>query len=567
MKFVAAVQLAQFLRDRTVRQNVRVLLKYLALLFAVIAVYSVVFHVLMVTVERQQHSWLTGVYWTLTVMSTLGFGDITFHSDIGRAFSIVVLLSGSVLLLIVLPFVFIRYFYAPWLEAQVRFRAPRHVAGDTCNHVLICAHETIASGLIERLRLHEIPYAVIEPDHTRAAGLHDDGVSVISGDVESRTTYESARAAAARMVVANLSDTVNTNITLTVREVAPELPITALVDDEDSIDILELAGATHVLPLKQRLGEHLANRINAGYAQARVIGRYRDLHIAEFPVHKTPLVGRTVRETGLREALGLNVVAVWERGRLLPVHPETRLTASSVPVVIGTAEQLGGLDELLVIYDTNYHPVLVIGAGKVGRATTQALKRKDVAVHVIDRDDTLCRRLTGVADRVLVGDAADRSVLLAAGLADAPAVVLTTNDDAMNIYLTVYCRRLNPELRIVSRITHERNIEAIHRAGADFVLSYATLGVETIFAHLQGRESVIIGEGVDLFHVSVPRELVGQTLAESGIGARCHLNVIAVEYAGRVIGNPAASFRLPAGAELVMLGSPQQRQTFTDLFG
>ena len=51
------------------------------------------------------------------------------------------------------------------------------------------------------------------------------------------------------------------------------------------------------------------------------------------------------------------------------------------------------------------------------------------------------------------------------------SVLLTTNDDAMNIYLAVFSRRLNPGLRIVSRITHERNIDAIHRAGADFMLS------------------------------------------------------------------------------------------------
>jgi voltage-gated potassium channel len=60
-------------------------------------------------------------------MSTLGFGDITFTSDIGRVFSVVVLVSGIILLLIVLPFAFIRFFYAPWLEAQIRLRAPRRV--------------------------------------------------------------------------------------------------------------------------------------------------------------------------------------------------------------------------------------------------------------------------------------------------------------------------------------------------------------------------------------------------------------------------------------------------------
>ena len=90
-------------------------------------------------------------------MSTLGFGDITFHSDVGRGFSILVLLTGMVLLLVVLPFVFIRFFYAPWLEARVRVQAPTEVPPGTRGHVVICAYDSIAGGLIERLRLRTRP--------------------------------------------------------------------------------------------------------------------------------------------------------------------------------------------------------------------------------------------------------------------------------------------------------------------------------------------------------------------------------------------------------------------------
>jgi hypothetical protein len=50
----------------------------------------------MLYAEGRYHSWITGLYWTLPVMTTLGFGDITFASDIGRLFSIIVLLSGIV---------------------------------------------------------------------------------------------------------------------------------------------------------------------------------------------------------------------------------------------------------------------------------------------------------------------------------------------------------------------------------------------------------------------------------------------------------------------------------------
>ena len=87
-------QLAYFLTDRETRRNIGALIKLLAFLFGTIVVFSVLFHLIMVYNEGQDHSWLTGFYWTLTVMSTLGFGDITFHTDLGRLFSIVVLLSG-----------------------------------------------------------------------------------------------------------------------------------------------------------------------------------------------------------------------------------------------------------------------------------------------------------------------------------------------------------------------------------------------------------------------------------------------------------------------------------------
>jgi voltage-gated potassium channel len=145
-------------------------------------------------------------------------------------------------------------------------------------------------------------------------------------------------------------------------------------------------------------------------------------------------------------------------------------------------------------------------------------------------------------------------------------VLLTTNDDAMNIYLAVYCRRLNPQLRIVSRITHERNVEAIHRAGADFVLSYTTLGIEAVISLLHGYEPVLLGEGVELFSVPVPKSLAGHALRDSGIGSRTGMSVVAVQRGDELITQLSSELRLPAGADLVLLGSPEQRRQFDEQF-
>ena len=561
-----STQLSYFLQDRAIQRNLWLLVRYLLVLVAVIFAFTVGFHFIMLYVEGEQHSWITGLYWTLTVMSTLGFGDITFQSDIGRLFSVVVLITGIVMLLIVLPFAFIRFFYAPWLEAQIRNRAPRALPAETTDHVILCRHDPIAEGVIARLERDDIPYVVLEPDPRAAGDLIYNGVEVMAGAVDSRETYEAARISQARFVLANQDDVDNTNITLTVRETSPDVPIAAIINHDDSQDILELSGATHVLPIKRWLGEQLASRVNARHAELHPIGQYRDLRFAELPVHNTPLEGQTLREANLRDEFGVTIAGIWERGTFRPARPDDPLGTSSVPVVVGTTEQLKALNERISPYDVNPNPVLVIGGGTVGGAAVRTLSRRDVPVHLVERDRERCRALRPHCDEVFRGDASEYRLLREAGIEEAPSVLLTTNDDAVNIYLAAYCRRLNLDLRVVSRITHERNLEAIHRAGADFVLSYTTLGVEAVYSALKEKRLVVLGEGVDLLTRDVPTSLRGRTLAESEIGARTGLNVVALEHNGSFETALRADTSLPADGRLIMVGTEAQAGAFVEAF-
>lgn len=562
MKFLSA-QLATMMSQRESRKNLHALYRFLVFVIGIIAFYSVMFHILML-VEGRQFSWLTGLYWTLTVMSTLGFGDITFHSDIGRLFSLVVLLSGIVLLLIMMPFLFIRLFYAPWLESKLRVRAPREAPADVSGHVIICAWDAIVPGLIAKLKRQDIPFYTIEPDAEKAARMHADGIPVIHGFFDDRPTYEALHADRARLILANSDDPNNTNITLTARSTAPNTSIIAMASKLDSVDILQLSGADYVLPLKERLGEQLANRVNTRKAEAHIIGTFHDQLIAEFPVQNTPLIGQAIRDTKLREATGVSIIGVWEGGRLLPAHPDLVLNGMSLPVVMGTRAQIDELNTMLVIYSETEEPVLVIGGGTVGKAVTRALQQQGVRVHMIESVPEA--GLDTIPDRLFVGDAADLDILLQAGLETTPTVLLTTHDDAINIFLAVYCRRLKPDVRIVSRVTYERNIEAILRAGANFVLSEAWLGAEIIMAQIMGREMVILGEGVELMTLPLPRSLAGHTLAESGIGAQTGLNVIAIEQDNSVVTNPPPTMELHRGGQLIALGSQSQRQLFDDMY-
>lgn len=554
------------LQDEDLRRNVRALAKYGAFLLLVIAVYSILFHVIMLQVEGREHSWVTGVYWTLTVMSTLGFGDITFESDVGRIFSVVVLVSGIVLLLIVLPFAFIRYFYAPWLEATLRTRVPDTVPPGTSGHVVFIDWDSIAQDMVARLDGEGVPYFVIAEDGAAAAGLQADGISTIRGKVDAIETYQRLAVDRARLVVLNRDDLMNTNAVLTIRDVSATVPVVAFADNEHSVDILELGGCTHVLPLKRILGEQLANRVNGGHAQAHVIGRYRDLVIAEFSVHGTPLVGTTIAESRLREIAGVSVLGMWDRSRILPARPDLKFRELSLPVVAGSEEALERLNEYLYIYDTNWNPAIILGGGKVGRAAARALKQRGVPVHMVERNPELAAKIGDLPDLLVIGDAADRDVMRQVGIEDAPSVLLTTNRDEANIYLTAYTRRISPDAQIVSRITHERNLPSIQRAGADLTLSYSTLGVETLFSLLHDRPPIILGEGIGFHDIACPTSLEGVTLRDSQIGARTGLTVVALEEGGVLLTDPNAGTVLRPGSLLLTIGTEEQLETFRKVY-
>ena len=564
MKFISPQVLAIF-QQREMRMNLRALLRTLVILAVFVVVYSVIFHLLML-VEGQEHTWLTGIYWTLTVMSTLGFGDITFHTDLGRLFSLVVLLSGLVLLMIVLPFSFIRYFYAPWIEAQVHNKAPREVPPETEGHVIICGHGAVARVLIERLTVRGFQYVLLEPDSTKALSYLSDGMNVVLGEPDSVETWRAVRAERARLVVVNMADTTNSNITLALCDHAPDVPIAAFADDIDAVDVLELSGANHVIALKHRMGEHLAAHAIAGATRAHRVGNLGSLIIAEFSTQHTDLTGRKIRKSSLRKATGLNVVAIWERGHLQPAYADRVLGQDDVVVVVGTEDQLDVLDEDFLTAEPPSGPILLIGGGRVGQAAASALKAKGHTVHVVERDPALQEVLEGVADRVVIGNAANLDVMKDAGIEEAPSVLLTTRDDATNIFITVYSRRLNPGCRIVSRVTHDYNLDAIHRAGANFVLSESSLGAQLLVSVLLEGKLIVLGENVEIFGAKVPESLYDVSLAQSGIGAKTGLLVIGVERGGLTYGAPAATAPLTRGTELLLLGTQAQRAEFRRQF-
>ncbi len=557
MKFMASVLMAMA-QDRGSMGNLKLLLRFCSLLVAVMLVFTALFQVIMIYHEEQEHSLVSGFYWVVVTMTTLGFGDITFKTDLGRIFSVIVMLIGVFMLLVMLPFTFIEFLYAPWMKAQSNARAPRAVAPQLRGHVIIVNHGPVAETLIEQLTGQQVPYVLIVPELSEALRQHDLGIVVLHGVIDDPQTYRNAGAERAALVATLGSELVNTNIAFTVREVAEQVPIFAIARSDTAEEVLRRAGDTQVLRLGRMLGLGMARRTHGGDNLAHVVGSFGDLLVAEAAVHRTPLVGKTLREARLREHLGVAIACVWERGHMQTAGPDTRIEEHTVLVLVATRAQFDAWDEAFCIYNANPDPVLVIGSGRVGRAAIEHLITRRIAYRVID---TQPQRAIDPAC-MIAGDATDRTVLERAGIKDAPTVLITTHDDDTNIFLTILCRSLRPDLQIISRVTRDRNVNTIDRAGADCVLSYASLGANAISNHLRHTNVLMLTEGLNLIRVKIPPELVGRSLKDANVRAQTGCLVVAIDTPTGTQALPPPDQPLPADGDLLLVGDEDAEARF-----
>lgn len=549
------LQLIYFLRNRTSQRNLSLLQRLLIGFMTLILLYGILFHVIMYF-EGRDYSLITGVYWTLTTMSTLGLGEITFTSDLGKTFTIVVLISGMMFFLVMLPFLFIQFF-------QSEARVPRDLPKDTKGHVVLTQFDPISNALIKKLTRYNYKYVLIIPDLEKALNLYDTGYKVVLGYLDNTETYKNVRVNNAAMVATTASETVNSNIAFTVREVSEKVPIIATGVSSIAVDVLKLAGCSQVFQLHRILGQSLARRTKGGDALTHLIGKFNDLLIAEANAACTPLVGKTLKESQLQELAGVTVVGAMERGEFKTAKANLLINDKTILVLAGTKKQLRKYNEHFCIYRDANTPVIILGGGRVGRATARALESRGVDYIIVEKyfdniDDS---------KKYLLGDAADQEILKKAGIMEAPTVIITTHDDNTNIFLTLACRNLRPDIQIISRSTVDRNVQTLHKAGSDFVLSYASLGSNSIFNLLKRSDILTVAEGLDVFKVTCPDMLKEKSISETSIRSETGCNIIAIQTNGSININPDPKKQIPVNSELILIGTVESESRFLEMYG
>jgi voltage-gated potassium channel len=221
--------------------------------------------------------------------------------------------------------------------------------------------------------------------------------------------------------------------------------------------------------------------------------------------------------------------------------------------------------------------IVVAGFGRVGSLVCYELGEAQMPFVVIELQPTKLPDIEAKGFLYVQGDATEESVLREAGLERAKVLVTVMPTDAANVFITLTARQMAPSVMIVARAEQPSTQKKLRQAGANHVISPASIGAHRIVSLLTNPTAVEFAELVtkrsslaiemDDVPISDLSPLKGLTLRDADIGRRTGVIVIAVKRAdGRVEFPPSGDEALANGDSIVVLGRRSNLDNFRKLF-
>ena len=240
------------------------------------------------------------------------------------------------------------------------------------------------------------------------------------------------------------------------------------------------------------------------------------------------------------------------------------LSAGAKIILEGELQELFGRKRLeKKIKELKGH-YIVCGYGRMGKIICRELKAKNVPFVAIERNgDFLNNRLDDFLG--ISGDATNDDILREAGIERAKGLISVLPNDALNLYVVLSARELNPDLHIVARAGEEGSENKLLRAGADKVVSPYHIGGLRI-AHTILRPAVVdfiefatkTGNlELQMEEVTIPEgsRMADKSLDQCGIGRELGIIIVGIKrHTGEMRFNPTSRSTIKAGDTLIALG-------------
>ena len=286
--------------------------------------------------------------WMVVVtISTVGFGE---RSEASTAIQL--LTMGLIVLGVTAAAYTCGGFIQLALEGEIeRAMGKRKMTSEInklSGHVIICGFGRLGDDLAEQLVHRNVPFVVIDQDAEKVLQCHDDDRLAILGDATDENVLVDANLLAAKSLVSALpTDAENVFITLTARNLCPEIQIVAKAEHKSSCKKLRQAGADKiVMPHKvgaQQMERMISRPTTADMFELFAEAIHVDMELDEFLIgDQSALVGKSLADSEIKEKFNLLVIGLKNGNGQLKFNPQPQqiISTNDIILVIGDVEDI-----------------------------------------------------------------------------------------------------------------------------------------------------------------------------------------------------------------------------------
>lgn len=291
-------------------------------------------------------SWADSLYTTIQTVTTVGYGDVTPQTVVGRAFASLYMLVGVGAVLYILTST-VQTIVQSEMIATFGARRRHREMQKLRDHFIICGAGRVGSRLIRELQRSSVPHVVIEQDEAKVAHMVEAGAPVIVGDATLEESLREAGVDRARGLAACLPDDAdNVYVVLIARDLSPSLHIVARAVEEQAEPKLIKAGANRVVAPtitgSHRMAQALMRPAVADFMDS-ITAENLDLSFEQIEVGAgSAYAGRKLRYTNILSELNVVIVAIRRRKGQMTFNPsgDAIIDAGDILIAIGRAESL-----------------------------------------------------------------------------------------------------------------------------------------------------------------------------------------------------------------------------------
>ncbi|MDQ6710070.1 MAG: potassium channel protein [Candidatus Dormibacteraeota bacterium] len=301
----------------------------------------------------ERWNFIDSLFMVLITVTTVGYEEVHPLGEVGRLFTMTVIVSGVGTMLYTLG-IFGELLVDGQLARYARMRGMERRITDLKEHFIVCGYGRMGTRVAQEFGQLDTPFVVVESNAASLERLRSAEILYVEGDATSDESLLKAGILRAKgLVTAVDSDERNVFITLTARALNPALFIVARSSFPDSVEKLRRAGANQVVS-PYLMGAHrmaaLAVRpVAVDVLDSVLNGENIDLVVEEMLVPSASrLQGRSLADSGMREA-GANILAIRKRSGQLRINPPDSqvLESDDLLVAIGTRAQMSAAERLL----------------------------------------------------------------------------------------------------------------------------------------------------------------------------------------------------------------------------